>query len=168
MGEGHDRQMSDKEDGGPLITLTADASGGMGVSLGTGMLSAIARIRPFKGRFKGAAEKAIAAQVLAKITADPASLDEADLEFVEDMLSDRSKKYLRLKAVAERAEEFGASDEGKLLLEAVPDAKETEGENKRTADDWVNRFREDALSLPRFGGRVASSEWLDVFRTPLG
>jgi len=128
----------EKESQEALLRIKADSSGGE-LTVGKDFPDLVARVIPQKYQFRRRVDGTIGQQIVEKIRQGN-NLDEAESAFAEDWLSEHAKKYLRLKAIGERAQVL--TEEQRVPMLEGPAPKDADG--AETSDDWVNKFREDA------------------------
>ena len=131
----------DRTESGPLVRVKADATG-VDLSIGRAVPELFARLMPSRLRIRKAVDLAIGDRIVEKIRAG-ASLDQNEADFAAEVFSEAAKKFAKLGAVTQRAEEL--KDEGyrSTLLEAAAPS-EPAAEARTTSGDWVTKFREDA------------------------
>jgi len=133
--------MADEKSGEQnLVRVKADSTG-VDLAIGRAAPGVLSRLLPTKFRLRRAIDNTISDRIVDKV-ARGEQLNEAEHAFAEDILSEQAKKYVRLAAVEERAQQL-------LEVKAMPllTAETKDGEaapSPPTSNDWINRFREDA------------------------
>jgi hypothetical protein len=139
--------MSDGESN-DVLEIAAEIEGVAGVKLkvGSGLPGLLARVLP-KWTLKSEARLQIGRAVLSKIEAG-VRLDDAEVLYVTEMIGEPEARLIRRKQVEARAVqvlEMQAAASPLLIADAALPAETTaSGSAASTAEDWLNKFWDDA------------------------
>ena len=137
-------------DDNQLINVKVDPTGGFGLAVSGNLPDLIYKVLPAKFRHKRDIDEALHKGIVEKIGKN-SELSEQEKEFIQDIVSDRAAKVLRLNRVLAQSCEIVAKKQ-RLSLTASPDKdsgikSDTPADSetpKTTTSDWVSRFKEDA------------------------